>query len=136
MSPRANWAFVDDTRHALQPVTTGKASLADMTEAELEVVVAAPRAHGFKPPHGFAHKGRKAAARGDTRFAHVLWGKLALAAAVDRKGAAGLNACIRARFERAWGAAPRDVDQMQDPGQIATGVEALKAMCRRAGMDR
>jgi hypothetical protein len=64
----------------------------------------------------------------------VLWGKLVRAGAVDRAGAAGLNAFIRARFEKSWGAAPIDIDAMRDWRQIATVIEALKAMCARAGI--
>jgi phage gp16-like protein len=123
-----------DTRHELQLVTTGKASLADMSPAELDKVVDALKARGFKPGRHVARKGRKTAARGDVRFAHVLWGKLAKAGAVDGAGARGLNAFVRKRFEAAWGSVPLDVDQMQDAAQIATIIEALKSMCRRAGV--
>lgn len=123
-----------DTRHDLQLVTTGKASLADMTPAELDKVVDALKARGFRPGRRVARKGRPAAARGDVRFAHVLWGKLVKAGVVEGPGAKGLNGFIRRRFEAAWGAAPLDVDQMQDASQVATVVEALKAMCRRAGI--
>ena len=123
-----------DTRHQLQLVATGKASLADMTPAELDRVVEALKARGFKPGRRVSTKGRQAAARGDVRFVHVLWGKLTRARAVDAGGAKGLNAFIRKRFEASWGAAPLDIDQMQDAAQIATVIEALKAMCRRAGI--
>ncbi len=125
-----------DTRHDLQLVATGKASLADMTEAELEKVVAAMKARGFTPSGGRGTKWRRAAApRGDIRFCHVLWGKLHRAGVVEAKGAAGLNAFIRKRFGDAWGAAPLDIDRMKDWQQIATVIEALKAMCNRAGVD-
>jgi hypothetical protein len=124
----------DDTRRDLQLQVTGKPSLAAMTEPEMERVVAALRARGFKPSPGAAPR-RKAAERGDVRFAHVLWGKLHRAGAVDKAGAAGLNAFIRARFEQAWGAVPIDIDAMRDGQQIATVIEALKAMCARAGID-
>lgn len=125
----------EDTRRDLQLVTTGKASLTEMTAGELDSVVEALKARGFAPGTKFARKGRKAAPRGDIRFAHVLWGKLVKAEAVEGRGAKGLNAFIRARFEKAWGAAPIDVDKMQDWKQIATVIEALKAMCTRAGID-
>ena len=125
-----------DTRHDLQLVATGKASLADMTEVELEKVVAAMKARGFTPSGGRVAKGRRAAApRCDIRFCHVLWGKLLRAGVVEAKGAAGLNAFIRKRFGDAWGAAPLDIDRMKDWKQIATVIEALKAMCNRAGVD-
>lgn len=126
----------DDSRRDLQRLVTGKASLAAMTTAEQLAVLDALKARGFTPsggrPGGKTH--RKPASRGDVRFCHVLWGKLARAGAVDKPGAAGLNAFIRSRFEAAWGSAPLDVDQMQDHAQIATVIEALKAMCRRAGV--
>lgn len=124
----------EDTRRDLQLVITGKASLRDMSAAELDRVVDALKARGFKPGRHVARKGRRTAERGDTRFVHVLWGKLVKAGAVDAPGVKGLNAFIRTRFEAAWGAAPLDVDLMQDAAQIATVIEALKAMCRRAGV--
>ena len=120
-----------DTRRQLQLVTTGKDSLTAMTLPELTAVVEALRARGFRP----VGSKRKAAARGDVRFCHVLWGKLWRASAVDAMGAAGLNAFIRKRFASAWGAAPLDIDQMSDAKQIATVIEALKAMCARAGVE-
>lgn len=121
-----------DTRRQLQLVITGKDSITEMSEAELDAVVAALKARGFKATGGTAR--RKAASRGDVRFCHVLWGKLIAAGVVHQKGAAGLNAFIRQRFEKAWGAVPIDVDQMKDHQQIATVIEALKAMCGRAGV--
>jgi hypothetical protein len=122
-----------ETRRDLQRLVTGKASMTEMTEADLESMVQALRARGFRPSPGAAPR-RRAAERGDVRFAHVLWGKLVRAGAVDRAGAAGLNAFIRARFEKSWGAAPIDIDAMRDWRQIATVIEALKAMCARAGI--
>lgn len=126
----------DDSRHDLQLVTTGKDSLTAMSEAELEAMVAALKARGFEPSGGKpGRKGHRAfATRGDVRFCHVLWGKLVKAGAVAVPGATGLNAFIRQRFEKAWGAVPIDVDQMRDWKQIATVIEALKAMCGRAGI--
>ena len=125
-----------DTRRDLQLVTTGKDSLTAMTAPELEAVVAALKARGFKPSGGnAARKSHRApASRGDTRFCHVLWGKLVRAGAVEQPGAAGLNGFIRRRFEAAWGSVPLDVDQMREHEQIITVIEALKAMCRRAGI--
>jgi phage gp16-like protein len=125
-----------ETRHDLQLMVTGKESLSDMTEADLTKVIDALKARGFRPQAGGAARvKRPAAARGDVRFAHVLWGKLARAGAVDRRGVAGLNAFLRARFADKWGAAPIDIDAMQDAKQIAAVIEALKAMCLRAGID-
>ena len=123
-----------DTRRGLQRMATGKDSLRDMTEEEMENVLLALKSCGFTPSPGAAPR-RRAAERGDVRFAHVLWGKLNRAGAVDKAGAAGLNAFIRARFEKSWGAAPIDIDAMRDWQQIAAVIEALKAMCVRAGID-
>ena len=122
-----------DTCHDLQFLTTGKASLTDMSEAELELVVEALKKRGFKPSGGRSAR-RAPATRGDVRLAHVLWGKLFKAGVMQAKGAAGLNAFVRARFADAWGAAPLDIDRMTDWKQIATVNEALKAMCRRNGL--
>lgn len=123
----------DDTRRQLQVVATGKASLRDMTADELDRVVDALKGRGFSPVQSGKFK-RRFAARGDIRFCHVMWGKLVRAGAVAAPGAAGLNAFVRARFEAAWGAAPMDIDQMRDWRQIAAVIEALKAMCTRAGI--
>lgn len=123
-----------EVRRDLQLVVTGKASMMDMDEADLNKLVAALKERGFKPHAGGARAKRPAAKRADIRFAHVLWGKLHKAGAVDQGGAKGLNAFLRARFEKAWGAATFDIDTMQDHRQIATLIEALKAMCDRAGI--
>ena len=127
----------EDTRRDLQLVATGKASLRDMTPAEQQAVLDALKDRGFKiGPASGAKKGfRRPATRGDVRFCHVLWGKLVSAGAVQVPGATGLNAFIRARFEKAWGAVPLDVDSMRDWKQIAAVIEALKGMCKRAGVD-
>lgn len=121
-----------EIRRDLQLVVTGKASMLDMDEADLTKLVAALKERGFKPHAGKARAKRPAAKRGDVRFAHVLWGKLHKAGAVTQGGAKGLNAFIRARFEKSWGAATFDIDAMQDHRQIATLIEALKGMCARA----
>lgn len=123
-----------ETRRDLQLAVTGKASLTDMTEPELEAVVEALKKRGFKPSGG-ARARRPAAPRGDLRFAHVLWGKLVKEGVVEVPGAKGLNAFVRARFGKAWGAEPIDVDALRDGRQIATLIEALKAMCARAGIE-
>lgn len=126
----------NDTRRDLQLLVTGKESLSAMTSAEQLAVLEALKAKGFKPSAGKASRThRRPATRGDIRFCHVLWGKLVKAGAVELPGAAGLNAFIRARFEKAWGAVPFDIDGLRDWKQIATVIEALKAMCLRAGID-
>ena len=125
----------NDTRRDLQLLVTGKDSLKAMTPAEHLAVLEALKARGFKPSAGKdSRTHRRPATRGDIRFCHVLWGKLVRAGAVDLPGAAGLNAFIRARFEKAWGAVPFDIDGLRDWKQIATVIEALKAMCLRAGI--
>ena len=123
-----------ETRRDLQLLVTGKASMLDMTEGDLAKLVTALKERGFKPHAGKARKQRPAAPRADVRFAHVLWGKLHKAGVVDQAGAKGLNAFIRARFEKAWGAATFDIDAMQDHRQIATLIDALKGMYTRAGI--
>lgn len=121
----------DETRHAMQAQVTGKASLRDMTEGELKAVLKALENRGFKP----AAKGRRPAApRADLRFVHKLWGLLAEAGAVHQPGRAGLNAFVRARFGKVWGSVPADIDMLTDWGQIATIIDALKAMAKRAGV--
>jgi phage gp16-like protein len=122
-----------EARHDMQLRVVGKASLKDMTPAEQLQVLEHLRSQGFKTTTP-GNARRKRASRGDVRFCHVLWTKLAQAGAVDVAGAKGLNAFIRAAFGAAWGSVPLDVDQMHDHAQIATVIEALKAMCTRAGI--
>lgn len=125
-----------ETRHDLQLRVTGKGSLSDMSDAERQKVLDALKAQGFRMEAGKAKKGfRREAPRGDIRFCHVLWSRLHSAGAVEAAGAVGLNAFIRARFGKSWGAEILDIDQMRDWRQIATVIEALKAMCGRAGID-
>jgi phage gp16-like protein len=123
----------NDTRRDLQLLVTGKESLKEMTGAEQLAVLDALKERGFKPSVGKASRThRRPATRGDIRFCHVLWGKLVKAGVVELPGAVGLNAFIRARFEKSWGAVPFDIDGLRDWKQIATVIEALKAMCARA----
>lgn len=124
----------DETRRDLQLAVTGKASMRDMTEAELARTLAALKDRGFRPDAP-KPKSRKTAERGDVRFCHVLWRLLSEKGAVRQPGPAGLNAFIRARFEHAWGHVPIDIDAMRDGRQISDVVRALKDMCRRAGID-
>lgn len=126
----------EETRRDMQLVATGKSSLRDMTAAEQQLVLDALKARGFQSSScGTSRKGwRNPASRRDVRLCHVLWGKLVRAGEVQVPGATGLNAFIRARFEAAWGAVPIDIDSMRDWKQIASVIEALKGMCRRAGI--
>ncbi len=128
----------EETRRDLTLRVVGKDSLRACTAAELQAVVDALKEQGFKPEAKAGAKGgrkfRPFASRGDVRFCHVLWAKLVQAEAVAVPGSEGLNAFVRARFEKAWGAVPIDIDQMRDWKQIAQVIEALKAMCLRAGI--
>jgi len=133
----------EDTRHDLQLRLTGKASLKDMTPAEQMRVLDALKTRGFKPFGKRASTPRKGAAksrahpmapRADLRLVHVLWKRLGDAGALRQPGRAGLNAFIRASFEGKWQAVPIDVDALREAGQIDDVVQALKAMCRRAGV--
>lgn len=133
----------NDTRRDLQMVATGKASMSDMTEADLRKVVDALKNRGFKPygntwfttaKGGTRAKAHDRAPRADLRFVHVLWKLLGEAGALKRPGRDGLNAFIRSRFEGKWQSVPIDVDAIRDAGQINDVTRALKDMCRRAGV--
>lgn len=93
-----------ETRHDLQLRVTGKASMSDMTPAELRLVVDALKEQGFDTGFKGASKGRRAPApRADLRYVHVLWRLLSEAGAVRVAGSAGLNAFVRGRFDPvAW----------------------------------
>ncbi|WP_102226901.1 regulatory protein GemA [Acidimangrovimonas sediminis] len=123
-----------DTRHDLQLVVTGKASLRDMDEGELKAMVAALEARGFRKTAP-TRKRYPRAPRADLRLVHVLWSRLGEAGALREPGRAGLNAFIRARFENSWGSVPVDVDALRDWDKIATVIDALKAMCARNGVE-
>lgn len=130
-----------ETRHDLQLVVTGKASMSDMTEADLRKVIEALKKRGFKPAgDSYFSNGqprrthRPKAARADLRFVHVLWMLLGEAGALKSPGRAGLNAFIRARFSTKWPAVPIDIDALHDAGQINDVTRALKDMCKRAGV--
>jgi phage gp16-like protein len=132
-----------DTRHDLQLILTGKASMSDMTELELRAMVDGLQARGFKPYGNTVSRGRKTpgktpahpiAPRADLRLVHVLWKRLGEAGALREPGRAGLNAFVRASFEGKWQSVPIDIDALREAGQIDDVVQALKAMCRRAGV--
>jgi phage gp16-like protein len=124
-----------DTRRDLQLVATGKASMSDMTDAELLQVVDALRAKGFKSGFKSKQKGKRAPApRADLRFVHVLWKLLGDAGHLDRPDRAGLNAFVRSRFEGTWQFVPIDIDALRDADQINAVIRALKSMCARNGV--
>lgn len=130
-----------DTRRDLQLVATGKSSMAEMTEAELQAVVAALKERGFKPGFkgavkpGSNRRWHAPAPRADLRMIHALWAQLGRAGALRTPGRAGLNAFIRIRFEKKWGHVPLDVDALREWSQISDVLDALKDWCRRTGIE-
>lgn len=125
-----------DTRHELQERVTGKASLSDMTERDLKLVVDELKSKGWKPVQkkAGAKPFRNFASRGDIRFCHVLWGKLVAAGVFAVPGHEGLNAFARTVLEKADGVAILDIDRLRDHKQIALLIEVLKNRCTRAGI--
>jgi phage gp16-like protein len=121
-----------EARRALQQQVTGKASMSEMTAAELRLVVDRLKKDGFEAKGGGR---RKPAPRADLRLIHVLWRKLGEAGALERPDRAGLNAFIRTRFEARWGAVPADVDMLRDWHQIDAVLQALIAWGKRAEID-
>ncbi|MGR3481655.1 gp16 family protein [Salipiger marinus] len=121
-----------EARRALQQQVTGKASLSEMTAAELRLVVDRLTKDGFRAE---TRGRRKPAPRADLRLIHVLWRKLGEAGVLERPDRAGLNTFIRARFEARWGAVPADVDMLRDWQQIDAVLQALIAWGRRAQID-
>lgn len=125
----------EDARRGFQLVATGKASMADMTDAELRQVVEALKQRGFNAGFKGASKpSRPAASRADLRYVHVLWGLLGKAGHLDRPGRDGLNAFVRSRFGAHWSSVPIDIDTLRDAGQINDVIQALQGMCRRHGV--
>ena len=122
----------DEARHDMQMSVTGKASLSDMTEAELQLVVDNLKTKGFQVQGG---EQRKRAGRADLRLIHVLWRKLGEAGALEKPGRAGLNAFIRRRFGDVWFSVPADVDMLREHDQIEMVITALKAWGERANID-
>jgi phage gp16-like protein len=123
-----------EARQALQLSVVGKASMSDMDEAELTLVLNRLKSDGFKP----SSKGRskhKTAARADLRLIHVLWRKLGDAGVLDKPNRAGLNAYIRSQFGNAWSSVPADVDMLRDHKQIEAVLQSLKAWGKRADID-
>jgi len=120
----------DDARRDLQLAATGKASMKDMSEADLRLVIDRLKASGFK----VSPKPRKAAPRADLRYVHVLWGLLGRAGKLKSPGRDGLNAFVRTRFEGKWQSVPIDIDALRDAGQINDVTRALKDWCKRSGI--
>ena len=126
----------NDTRRDLQLVATGKESMSDMDDADLEKLLAKLKERGFEPGFKTASKGRfkKAAPRADLRYVHVLWRLLGEAGKIKKPGRAGLNAFVRSRFEGKWKSVPIDIDTLRDAGQINDVTRALKDWCKREGI--
>jgi len=124
-----------DSRHALQVAETGKASMSDMTEDELNKIIIRLKADGFKPYARKTNKRRATAPRADLRLCHVLWAKLGEVGALERPGRAGLNAFIRAQFGDTWHAVPADIDMLRDHKKIDAVIQALKAWGKREDID-
>ncbi|MGC9368687.1 MAG: phage protein GemA/Gp16 family protein [Paracoccaceae bacterium] len=123
----------DEARRDLQVSVTGKASMRDMTEADLKLVVNRLKESGFDPDGG--KRKRPRAPRADIRFCHVMWRLLHEAGAAKVKGPEGLNAFVRARFEKTWGYVPVDIDALREWSEIKDVVEALKDWCDREGIE-
>lgn len=120
----------DQARREMQERVTGKSSLSEMTDPEIELVVNHLVNSGWTPS---APK-HTAAPRRDVRFIHVLWSKLSDAGKLDNPTREGLNRFIRRRFGDHWGSVPADVDHLRDAEQIAEVIEALKKWCKREGV--
>jgi phage gp16-like protein len=122
-----------DARQALQLAVTGKASMKDMTEADLNAVLNRLKQDGFKVNSN--SKKHAKASRADLRLIHVLWRKLGEADKLRDPSRKGLNTFIRERFGKAWSNVPADVDMMRDHQEIDQVIQALKAWGQRVDID-
>lgn len=124
----------NEDRQVMQQQVTGKASLTDMNEADLKLVVDRLKDLGFTDQRPV--KGRfKQASRADLRLVHVLWRKLGEAGVLKDPSRAGLNAFIRKQFGDNWTTVPADIDMLRDHYQIDDVIQALKAWARREKVD-
>lgn len=130
----------NDTRRDIQLVVCGKASMKDMTDADLKKVVDHLKEKGWQ---GGVKQGVKAgskkgyfkpAPRADLRKVHVLWRLLGEADELKDPSRKGLNSFIRSRFEGPWGSVPLDVDQIRDAKKIAMVITALQSWCDDKGV--
>ena len=124
----------EEDRQAMQKRVTGKASMRDMSEADLKLVVNELKSKGFVVRKSGKTK-HKRAERRDVRLIHVLWKKLGDAGALRDPSRKGLNAFISRRFGNAWGFVPVDVDQLSDWQKIDQVIQALKNWGEREEID-
>jgi len=126
----------NDTRRDIQLAVCGKASMTEMTNADLQKMVQHLKDKGWKSGFKGSSKGRfKRAPRADLRKIHVLWGLLGKAGCLTDPSRKGLNAFIRSRFGDTWGSVPMDVDQMQDAMKITMFITALQNWCDDKGVE-
>ncbi|KXF92129.1 regulatory protein GemA [Phaeobacter inhibens] len=123
-----------DARRGLQLAVTGKASMKDMTEAELTSVLKRLKNDGFKPATAGNHRHKKAP-RADLRLVHVLWRLLGDAGELTEPSRDGLNKFIKSRFGTTWGFVPADVDMLCEPKAIDDVLQALMSWADRAEVD-
>lgn len=123
-----------DARRDLQLAETGKASMKDMSEADLKLVLKRLVNDGFKASSKKGEK-RKKAPRPDLRLVHVLWKKLGEAGELRDPSRKGLNKFIQKRFAKTWGSVPADVDMLREWIQIDDVIQALKSWGTRADID-
>ena len=122
-----------DARHDLQLAVTGKASLTDMNEGELKLIIKRLKEDGFEKTR--SRKKHNKSENKSIRLIHVLWKKLGEKGVLNDPSRAGLNKFIRSRFGNTWGAEVLDVDQLTQWKQIDDVIEALRQWGERAGTD-
>lgn len=124
-----------DARRVIQLAACGKASMKDMTETDLVLVIDHLKEHGWQPGFKRGSKRKfKPAGRADLRLVHVLWRELGKSGVLREPGRTGLNKFIRHRFEGTWQSVPIDVDALRDHRQISQVINALKDWCQREGV--
>lgn len=121
----------EETRRDLQLAATGKASMTEMSAADLKKVEAALKARGWKPTAPKAgRKWRPAETRADLRLIWVLWGRLAAAGHVKGDQAALHRFINSDRWWRKYGPAETHLKFLPQK-RAADVIEALKDYCRR-----
>lgn len=127
-----------ETRHDIQIAACGKASMRNMSEADLQLVLGHLKQRGWKGGFKPASKGRGTrplAPRKDLRLVHVLWKKLGEKDALRDPSREGLNKFIRARFGKHWQSVPADIDMLREWEKIDAVIQALKSWGERADID-